>query len=254
MADRDEKDIKDGKSEDTAEFFIAEMLFHRHSDSFLDKYNHIKEDIEQAISKRMGELKFKVSEQEKKRLEAGSLNKALKSSLRSVEGLKFEVECKEGVLYDSPKTGGFDFAIFDNQYNVVNFRNFCFGRRAIYDGEAEWGRQLQNREEWKDVAETLELPEMKRRGEDLYHKKAQPTVVGEIQFGNWGLGYYDIIKVIHLEESLEVDLLIYITATGKLQKYLSKSIVTFNRMKKTLEQYGGIVKVPVWLIGLDIRE
>ncbi|MDM5036141.1 BglII/BstYI family type II restriction endonuclease [Bacillus cereus] len=61
-------------------------------------------------------------------------------------------------------------------------------------------------------------------------------------------------KVVHLEESLEVDLLIYITATDNLEKYLSEGIVTFNKMKKTLEQYGSIVKIPVWLIGIDFRD
>lgn len=63
-----------------------------------------------------------------------------------------------------------------------------------------------------------------------------------------------MIKVIHLEESLEVDLLIYITATDNLEKYLSEGIVTFDKMKKTLEQYGSIVKIPVWLIGIDVRD
>ncbi|MDM5036140.1 hypothetical protein P4K71_09065 [Bacillus cereus] len=102
---------------------------------------------------------------------ADSLNKALKLSFSSIEGLKFEVECEEGVLYDSPKTGGFDFAIFDNQYNLVNFRNFCFGRRAIYDGESEWSKQLKNRKEWRDIAEKLKVPEKEKRGEELYYKK-----------------------------------------------------------------------------------
>ncbi|EJS63089.1 hypothetical protein ICU_04695 [Bacillus cereus BAG2X1-1] len=61
-----------------------------------------------------------------------------------------------------------------------------------------------------------------------------------------------MIKVIYLEESVEVDFLIYITATDNLEKYLSEGIVTFEKMKKTLEQYGNIMKIPVWLIGIDV--
>ncbi len=63
-----------------------------------------------------------------------------------------------------------------------------------------------------------------------------------------------MFKVLHLEESMEVDLLIYITATGNLEEYLSSGIVTFDKKKQTLEQYGSVVKVPIWLIGIDMKD
>lgn len=239
------------------ELFIANELFHRHSDLFLNKHIQLENDIKLCIESKLSGLEFKVSEKEEKyfkRVSAGSLNKALKNSLKTIVNMKFEVECKEGVLYDSPKTGGFDFALFDSEYNIKNFRNLCFGRRAMHRGENEWNRQLKRNKEWKEIVEQNQVPTTQFQGEDITVPKQSPTVVGEVQFGNWGLGFYDMFKVLHLEESMEVDLLIYITATGNLEEYLSSGIVTFDKMKQTLEQYGSVVKVPIWLIGIDMKD
>ncbi|MEM5664672.1 hypothetical protein AAHB94_16225 [Bacillus toyonensis] len=69
----------------------------------------MENDIKLCIESKLSGLEFKVSEKEEKyfkRVSAGSLNKALKNSLKTIVNMKFEVECKEGVLYDSLKLEG----------------------------------------------------------------------------------------------------------------------------------------------------
>lgn len=67
-------------------------------------------------------------------------------------------------------------------------------------------------------------------------------IIGEIQFGNWALVYYDFSKImltnlIMKEKETKVSLFIYILATGKLTKRLSDGIVTITRTKKTFNSF-----------------
>lgn len=67
-------------------------------------------------------------------------------------------------------------------------------------------------------------------------------IIGEIQFGNWALLYYDFLKImltnlIMKENKTKVSLFIYILATGKLTKRLSDGIVTITRTKKTFNSF-----------------
>lgn len=239
------------------ELFIANQLFHRHSDLFLNKHSQLENDIKFCIESKLNGLEFGTSEKKGgcyKRLGAKSLNASIRSNLRIMTDMKFEVECKDGVLYDSPKIGGFDFALFDSEYNIMNLRNLCFGRRAIHNGANKWSKELSDRPEWNAIVNKINLPTTTSLGKDIPVIKRKPTVVGEVQFGNWALGYKDMFRVLKLDETLEVDLLIYIAATGNLEKYLSANIVTFDQIKKTLDEFGSIVKVPIWLIGIDMKD
>lgn len=65
-------------------------------------------------------------------------------------------------------------------------------------------------------------------------------IIGEIQFGNWALLYYDLLKImltnlIMKEKNTKVSLFIYILATGKLTNRLSDGIVTLSRTKNTFQ-------------------
>ncbi|HDR6276927.1 TPA: hypothetical protein QCU41_004350 [Bacillus cereus] len=251
------KNIQRWRKKRTGTLYIKDQVFHRHSKLFLEKHNQLKMDVENCIQRRLGELEFKTSKTNgkyTKRLGAKSLNISLKSSLSNISGMKFEVECKDGVLYDSPKVGGFDFALFDSEYNIMNLRNLCFGRRAIYNGANKWSKELSNKAEWNAIVSKINLPTTASQGKDIPVVKRKPTVVGEVQFGNWALGYKDMFRVLKLDETLDVDLLIYIAATGNLEKYLSKNIVTFDQMQKMLDEFGSVVKVPIWLIGIDMKD
>lgn len=259
----DPSEMKEWKKRKHSNFFIAEETFHRNAELFLKSFPNIKAQITQAFSQELDGVVHKVSKSSKKksgkieyykRITAGSVNSSLKNSLKNLDSIKFEVEYKEGVLFDSPQTGGFDFALFDEEINIINFRNYCFGRKPIHNGMSEWENELRKRVDWTEHAERLNLPNTDKLGTDLIHFKAYPTVIGEIQLGNWSLAYYDMFKVLHLDNLADLDLLVYVTPTGNLNHYLSDGIVNYTNMQNLLSKYSSILKVPIWLIGLDVRE
>lgn len=244
------------ESREESKFFISNSYFHRNAQLFLKNYADEKSSVEEAINQSL-KVKHKIQLKNGRlyrRLTAGSVNVSLKKSFNRIEGIKFEVEYKEGVIFDSPKIGGFDFALFDETLNLYNFHNFCFGRNAVIDGFERWERELGKRDEWKEIAEKNNLPRLSMRGIDLLGNKNKPTIIGEIQFGNWALAFYDMFKVLHLDNLADLDLLVYITATGDLQEFLSEGIVNYDSTLEIITKYSSILKVPIWLIGIDIED
>lgn len=84
-------------------------------------------------------------------------------------------------------------------------------------------------------------------------------IIGEIQFGNWALLYYDLLKIILTnlimkENKTKVSLFIYILATGKLTKRLSDGIVTIARTKTTFNSFSNaferFLKFPIVVLKL----
>ena len=254
---KNKSDMNDWISKTSCQFYIADQMFHRNAELFLKSFPTLREDITNALTQNLGGIKHSIREKNKlyyKGLTAGSINIALKKSLKSINNLKFEVEYKDGVLFDSPKTGGFDFAMFDEEFNIVNFRNYCFGKKAVFQGIEEWTNELDKRADWKASADILNLPDSSENaGIDLPTIKKIPTIIGEVQFANWALAYYDMFKVLHLDNLADLDLLIYITATEDLNNYLSDGNVNFKRMENIILEYSSILKVPIWLIGLDVK-
>lgn len=241
------------------------QYFFRHADLFLKNIEPTKTLLIETLQMPLYGLKTKVdtivNKKDKKdiwyarRLKAGSLNAAIKHNLRvNMPEMKFEVLFDEGVFYDTPKTSGFDFAILDEVNNLINFRNYCFGRRAVYNGESIWQKEMKKdyRINWKDLANFHDL-ESYTKGIDLPYSKTQPTIIGEIQFANWGLMYYDILKTIQIEQFFDIDFLIYITAAGNLSKYISEGTVNFEKTKKKLDEFKNVIKYPIWLIGVDFE-
>jgi len=84
----------------------------------------------------------------------------------------------------------------------------------------------------------------RKQGYDFYYIIDKTHIIGEIQFGNWALLYYDLFKITQSMKRISGDILyIYIVVTGKLRTYLSEGIVeidepysefktTFNSSKK----------------------
>jgi hypothetical protein len=258
----DNQEAKDWSSRVSGNLVITEenQHFFRHADLYLMNFEEIKRDILYALQMQLTGVKHVSKETREKgapffqkRITADTLNFALKNNLRNnIPNMKFEVEYKEGVFYDTPKIGGFDFGLFDDTYNLINFRNYCFGRRSIHDGEERWHRELFHREDWRELASYYDL-ESYEKGVDVPYNKKVPTIIGEVQFGNWGLVYYDILKTIQIEQTFEIDLLIYITAVGNLQRYISQGTVNLNRVKGALEEFKNIIKFPIWVIGVDFE-
>lgn len=252
----------DWESRVNGNLIIAEeyQLFFRHADLFLMNFEETKTDILNALQLQLTDIKHFTKEKKLKnssyfqrRITANTLNNALKRNLRQrIPNMKFEVEYKEGVFYDTPQIGGFDFGLFDDTYNLINFRNYCFGRRSIHDGEERWNRELSQRENWREIASYYDL-ELYQKGIDLPYNKKVPTIIGEVQFGNWALVYYDLLKTIQIEQTFEIDLLIYITAAGNLQRYISDSTVNLDGVTDALEEFKNIIKFPIWVIGVDFE-
>ncbi|QPW51915.1 hypothetical protein G9298_30260 (plasmid) [Bacillus thuringiensis] len=247
------------KHRTSGELYIADEKHFRHSDLFLDNYTDVKEAIMCALNGKVTEQKFyyefkknKKNSYYKGRIETIPLNKGIRNRFKNSKlKLKYEVTFKEGVFFDSLQTGGFDFAHIDDQYNLVNFRNLCSGRRAVFDGQVLWQKELEKRPLWYELSKKLnfEIP----MGIDLYFKKQIPTILGEIQFGNWSLVYRDILKVIQIERDEDVDLFIYITAAGNLANAISDGTVNFEKSKSIFEEFKSILSMPIWLIGIDIK-
>lgn len=246
----------------SGELKIIDQEFFRHGDAFLDNHPIIKKQIEDSLNVTISNQVFSYQKSKtknvyyKKRLTTGPLNNALRTSFKSsFPEMKYEVMFEEGVFYDSLKIGGFDFGTFDAEYNITNFWNYCYGRRPIFEGKNVWSREMnkKSRADWKATATLLGLdPSLINPGVDQIRKKSKPTVIGEIQFGNWGLVYRDILKTIKIEHAEDIDLLIYITATGNLSKYISEGTVNFASTKDIFEEFKNVLNVPIWLIGLDL--
>ncbi|WHY94711.1 hypothetical protein QNK12_15160 [Neobacillus cucumis] len=252
-------EILNWESKKTGTLFISEQMYHRHSELFLGNYSQTKKDIESSLNQELKNLDFKVSSKKKnnetiylKRIGAESLKKSIKHNLRNINDIKFEVEYRDGVFYELPRKG-FDFAVYDDDYNLLNFWNYCFGERSISNGEELWKKELDLRPNWKSIAKELNLNIPTHMGINIPVEKKKPTIIGGIQFGNWGLFHSDMLNAIHIEQQTEVDLLIYITATGNLEKQLSDSIVNFKNSKQQLIKFHNIIKIPIWLIGVDIK-
>ena len=252
-----EVNIEDWKSRTNREFYISDQMFHRNAELFLKNFPTLEEDIKNALTQNLGGIKHSARTKNKrivKGLTADSINKALKTSLKSIDDLKFEVKYNDGVLFDSPKIGGFDFALFDEEFNIVNFRNYCFGKKVAFEGYEEWTKELDKRADWKATADNMNLSNHDQYdGIDLPNVKKRPTIIGEVQFANWALAYYDLFKVLHLDNLADLDLLIYITATGDLNDYLSDGNVNYLNMTQIIQEHSSILKVPIWLIGIDVK-
>ncbi|WP_406944465.1 hypothetical protein ACJA3J_14930 [Halobacillus sp. SY10] len=256
MIEINEQDIESWESRSEGEIYIAREKYHRNAELFLSNFPNLKNDIVNAFNGTVDGLDYNVSTNKGKffkRIKADSLNKGIKNRLGHIDDLKFEVEYKEGILMDSPATGGFDFALFDERQNVANFRNYCFGRRSIPNGQVEWEKEISSRGDWAEIAEAYDLPREDSLGENILFPKQKPTIIGEVQFGNWGLLHYDMLKVLHLDNFTDLDLLIYVTAADSMNEYISSGTVNYLRTEEIIDKYSSILKVPIWLIGLDIR-
>lgn len=144
-------DIEKWTSQSIGYVNISNQKFHRNAELFLKNFPEIHKSIIENIEKKLENLNFKISKDKNKdlyykRVGATSLNKSLKYNFKGYMGMRFEVEYKEGIMFDSPKTGGFDFALYDEEFNVTNFRNYCFGRKAIFQGKETWNKEVSKKQ------------------------------------------------------------------------------------------------------------
>jgi hypothetical protein len=242
---------------ETIKIKISNELFHHHSEGILKHYSYIYNLFVAALQK---SINIDLSIRTKKKMQtsgitAASLNKEIRELLKSINNIEFEINQVDGVYFVSGQTNGFDFGLIDTEYNLINFRNLCFGKRHLNNGIKEWKEFLENpkNSHYKDKAQNLNIIKANNIGLDLTVQKKNPIILGEIQFGNWALAYRDFFKVLKANVLTNVDMLIYIVPDGKLQSLLSDGIVTFNGTKDIISEFAKVITVPIWLIGLDIE-
>ncbi len=215
-------------------------------------------------------------------IEIDFFNSELRKRLNSNDSLLFEVYNREGIFYTSNGKKGFDFAQLDYRYNLLQLWNQCFGKRGLYKGEELWESALKQNPFLKEAADEIDFNGFERgkdvevksalkqnpflkeaadeidfngfeRGKDVEVKKEVMTILGELQFGNWGLIYRDLFKLLDADANSGVDLFVYITAHQNLLSYASDQVVNYDETVKVLNEFSHLIKVPVWLIGLDIE-
>jgi hypothetical protein len=231
----------------------GEQYFHGRVQRVLGQNPGLEDDVIRAVSGRqaiVGTLRKKKGAG----VTATSLNVSLKSEFHRTGGWSFEATVRDGVIFDSishqAKTEGFDLARYDARWNVARMWSLCFGSRRLANGDVEWARFRARRPDLTvdlDWAESTGTP-----GNDLDSTALSGVVLGDIQFGNWGLGYRDLLRLIDADEQLQVDLYVYVTGLPSLNALLSDGIVNFQDTKRNLQLFARLVRVPVWVVGLDL--
>ena len=231
---------------------ITREMHHHHGQQVLTSNPWIKSEIELAVA-----TVSRIAGMERNRRGASQgadpedFNLELRRGFASVGGWTFEARVQEGVFYDNAdragaKVGGFDFCKFDVTYNLANLWDYCFGRRAIKDGKEVWEKEIRLRPHWAQAAE-----QFTHAGERP--KKQSPTIVGEIQFGNWAMAFRDYLKVLDASQQAEIDLFIYLVPDGKLSGMMSAQTVNFDKATKYLREVERAMRVPSWIVGIDVE-
>lgn len=191
--------------------------------------------------------------------DAGNINDELRKKMSSVDGIHGETHVEYGGLFHSSKEG-FDFSLYDEDFNYLQIRNYCIGNPGIYDGDKILemiykklrlktdDSQKMKKKDWKSILSTFTTPP----GQNAIAQKNSFTVVGEIQFGNWALGEHDLLRLINSSAKNSIDFYIYITPTGTLASKLSDGIVTYNKIIQAISENAQLLSIPMWIIGLDI--
>lgn len=239
-----------------AEFFIAEEHFHYNAKVIAESYRQQTSIVRDALSQRLAitPCRRKGKGIPRNGIMAGPLNASLRSALKGPGDSGMRLECVErgGYFVSGAATQGFDFAYIDEAYNTVAYRNVCRGSRHLHDGEAQWKSAKRKRLRIVELDEGHAVYSIEQ-GVDINQPRQAPVILGEIQFGNWALLYYDFFKALSALDARVLDLHIYICATGALQGLLSEGIVNFVDARDAMEQRANVLRFPIWLIGLDLR-
>ncbi|MEN9987132.1 MAG: hypothetical protein RLZZ585_171 [Bacteroidota bacterium] len=242
------------------QLLIGKQYYHHHAFEILTAHKDVKSFLENSFTKeidlteRIKLTKGKASEA----IKAKELNKEIRRLLAINREFKFEVSEEMGVFYFSAgksSIGGFDFALINHEENLVKLRNICFGELRYENNLSRWKNFLVKNPELNDFAN--KLMDNNNIGINIKHnteKDKSPLIVGEIQFGNWGLAYRDFFKVLKANVQNSIDCLVYVVPTGKLEKKLSNAIVTFDKSLRIIQDFEKVINVPIWLVGLDIND
>lgn len=185
-------------------------------------------------------------------INATSLNAALRRCL-SAEAIKGETHVENGVFFHKTKEG-FDFTVYDENYNMARLYNYYQGTVGILNGDKKiidlYKKMGFKKKEWK--GKIAAISSKVDENSDYIVDKEALTVAGELQFGNWALIYRDLFRLLDADSNPGVDFYIYIAADDELSGLLSANTVSYRSAGDVISEYLSIIKTPVWLIGLGI--
>jgi hypothetical protein len=246
----------------SAKLFIADdaQFFYNHSKEILEFNGGLIDKFKSSLSKEIliNTMIRKKGKLETFGIEAGNLNSQIRMLLtENFNNIKLEVNEINGVYYfssnkDKKQIAGFDFALLNSKNNLIKLRNLCFGELKYSDGKKRWDKFLNVNTNLIPFSKEILRPDM--FGENISSLNSDtPLILGEIQFGNWGLVYRDFFKLLKANVQTSVDCLVYVVCHGQLEKMLSDGIVTFDKTVKLLKEFSKVVNVPIWVVGLDIK-
>ena len=229
----------------------------------------LKETIREAFTSECAVEVINRKEKDGKRrgIKARSLNEVLRELLKkSAEKYKVMINAESFIKdgwFRHDGNRGFDFSLFDKERNYANAYNYFLGAKGILRGDElifkkEVYKELGiKREEWIKRVDKYKAEsgfDNKRPQTDYAVEKSLDPIVGELQFGNWALIYRDLFRLMAAEHETSIALYIYITSDDKLYERLSSQTVRFDKASKVISENLGIIKTPIWLIGLSIDE
>lgn len=187
-------------------------------------------------------------------IDAASLNTALRRCLSSVS-IKGETHVENGVFFHKTKEG-FDFSVYDENYNMARLYNYYQGAVGVLDGDKKitdlYKKMGYKKKEWK--GKIAAISSKVEYNADYVVDKEMLTVAGELQFGNWALIYRDLFRLLDADSNPGVDFYIYVAADDELSGLLSANTVSYKSAGDVIGEYLSIIKTPIWLIGLGIEK
>lgn len=238
------------------ELRISRTLPHHHATSVLNEHPDILDLLLRSIAGAhvvQCQIRRKRSE-EYLGVNATSLNRTLKRRFKSTGEWRYEATVRDGVIFDSAdldaKVEGFDIAKYDDRSNLGALWTACFGRRPLRNGEALW-QQVRAEPGKTAIADAVAKYPEAVPGRDLRLDRLTPTILGEIQFGNWALAYRDVMKLLAATTETEVDLFVYVVADGALADMISDGTVNFSKFSDILDEFAAVVNVPTLVVGVD---
>lgn len=187
-------------------------------------------------------------------VDAASLNYALRRCINK-ESIKGETHVENGVFFHNTKEG-FDFSVYDEKYNMSRLYNYYQGATGVLDGDKKivdlYKKMGCGKKEWKGKINAIQSKVA--YNSDYVVDKEILTVAGELQFGNWALIYRDLFRLLDADSNPGIDFYIYVTADEDLSGLLSANTVSYKQANEIINEYLSIIKTPIWLIGLGIKE
>lgn len=257
LAEWDEKSAK-------CKLRISNEAFHNNARPLVSAFPRIADDLRTALALPIS-VKRSIRLETKKRqgkeiktywpgIESHGINSALRTSLSVTTKLPLHMELthERDYFVGGKGTVGFDFAFIDEEHNLVRYRNACLGRVRYSNGEDRYTTQALRQLKIMEPPPGHAIANAKH-GEDFEHVRSEPIILGEFQFGNWGLLYRDWFKALGAADGPGLDLFVYVCADGALHQLLSDGIVNFKESQREIATFEGQLRFPIWLIGVDVE-